>query len=345
MHNHEKQTNKFIELANKNREKSLKKLGKNFLILFLTGTLSASALVSFLNKNNEQENANFASPQPTIEEIPPMENFAIETDPTEEQEEQEQKHQELTFSYHIQSGDTINSLARAHWQEYQDIILENFNNYADFENFIIEDNNADPTRLQIGQEIIVNLIPEEQSPESLELIKSVSPAPLQEDQIEGKSFMPEYTITNQETSQYNLLNKHTHFEADGTGWVKLKSEDTPRLVVALGTGFNETCGYPADVILKNGEVVPVFACDIKADKDTEATNTRQIHDNSVVEVIFQTESINQDNEQAIIEHYNAIARQIINDDVKEIKVYKNIDSYRDSLEKPEDLAKLLNQAD
>lgn len=81
-----------------------------------------------------------------------------------------------------------------------------------------------------------------------------------------KAYMAYQAITCIDSVQYAL--QQQAYTADG-GFRQLDG----RYMIAVGTGCNAPCGTYLDLILENGTEIPCIVGDIKADVDTEDTNT------------------------------------------------------------------------
>ena len=81
-----------------------------------------------------------------------------------------------------------------------------------------------------------------------------------------KTYMSYKTITDKTSRQYEL---QTIAYTDEYGFRKIGD----RYLVAIGTRFNAEVGQYFDAQLDNGEVIKCIIGDIKADCDTDSTNT------------------------------------------------------------------------
>lgn len=81
-----------------------------------------------------------------------------------------------------------------------------------------------------------------------------------------KTYMSYKTITDKTSRQYEL---QTIAYTDEYGFRKIGD----RYLVAIGTRFNAEVGQYFDVQLDNGEIIKCIIGDIKADCDTDSTNT------------------------------------------------------------------------
>ncbi len=80
-----------------------------------------------------------------------------------------------------------------------------------------------------------------------------------------KTFMSYKAITNKTSYQYKL---QQDAYTDELGFRKIED----MYCVAIGTAFNAKVGTLFDVTLDNGEIIHCIVGDIKADKDTDASN-------------------------------------------------------------------------
>lgn len=81
-----------------------------------------------------------------------------------------------------------------------------------------------------------------------------------------KSYMSYKTLTSKSSYQYKLQQQAT---TDEDGFRKVHN----RYCVAVGTAFNANVGQYLDVELENGTTIECIVGDIKADKDTDKSNT------------------------------------------------------------------------
>lgn len=81
-----------------------------------------------------------------------------------------------------------------------------------------------------------------------------------------KSYMSYKALTSKSSYQYRLQQKA---DTDNNGFRKVNK----RYCVAVGTVFNAQIGQYLDVELENGEIIKCIVGDIKADKDTDKSNT------------------------------------------------------------------------
>ena len=94
-----------------------------------------------------------------------------------------------------------------------------------------------------------------------------------------KSFMSYKAITDKTSKQYIIQSQYVY-----TGNYGLR-QVYGRYCVAIGTAFNAEIGDYADLILENGEVIPIVVSDIKDDKDTEKNNIVTMSNGCVSEFI------------------------------------------------------------
>lgn len=81
-----------------------------------------------------------------------------------------------------------------------------------------------------------------------------------------KSYMSYKTLTSKSSYQYKLQQKA---DTDSNGFRKINK----RYCVAVGTAFDAQVGQYLDVSLENGTIIECIVGDIKADKDTDKSNT------------------------------------------------------------------------
>lgn len=81
-----------------------------------------------------------------------------------------------------------------------------------------------------------------------------------------KSYMSYKALTSKSSYQYRLQQKA---DTDNNGFRKVNK----RYCVAVGTVFNAQIGQYLDAELENGEIIKCIVGDIKADKDTDKSNT------------------------------------------------------------------------
>ena len=81
-----------------------------------------------------------------------------------------------------------------------------------------------------------------------------------------KSYMSYKKITDESSNQYKL---QQNSETNENGFRIYNN----RYCVAIGTAFNADIGQMFDVELKNGTIIPCIVSDIKANCDTDKTNT------------------------------------------------------------------------
>lgn len=93
-----------------------------------------------------------------------------------------------------------------------------------------------------------------------------------------KSYLPYKEITHIESKQYELQ-KYAY-----TGLYGIRQVNG-RFCIAVGTAFNVKIGDYADLILTNGEIIPVIISDIKADIHTDNDNITTIANGCVSEFL------------------------------------------------------------
>lgn len=81
-----------------------------------------------------------------------------------------------------------------------------------------------------------------------------------------KSYMSYKALTSKSSYQYKLQQKA---DTDNNGFRKINR----RYCVAVGTAFNAQVGQYLDVSLENGTIIECVVGDIKADEDTDKSNT------------------------------------------------------------------------
>ena len=106
--------------------------------------------------------------------------------------------------------------------------------------------------------------------------------------IKFKSFMPYTSITDTTSKQYELQDVYAY-----TGVHGIRQVDH-RYCVAIGTAFNTDIGDYVDLILENGEVIPVIIADIKADKHTDYRNIATKVNGCVSEFIVDMEVLHKE---------------------------------------------------
>lgn len=99
-----------------------------------------------------------------------------------------------------------------------------------------------------------------------------------------KTYMSYKAITNENSNQYKLQQSCS---TDENG---LRMYDG-RYTVAVGTYFTNKIGTKLDVYLDNGTVLPCITGDIKANKDTDATNQFCEINGNVLEFIVDTKTL------------------------------------------------------
>ena len=82
-----------------------------------------------------------------------------------------------------------------------------------------------------------------------------------------KSYMGYKAITNRSSSQYRLQHEYATTGSYGIRQVN------DRYCIAVGTRFKAEIGQYLDLVLKNGTIIPCILGDIKANRDTDTTNT------------------------------------------------------------------------
>lgn len=106
--------------------------------------------------------------------------------------------------------------------------------------------------------------------------------------IKFKSYMPYTSITDKASKQYELQDTYAYTGIHGIRQVN------HRYCVAVGTAFNTNIGDYVDLILENGEVIPVIISDIKADKDTDSRNIATKANGCVSEFIVDTDFLHKE---------------------------------------------------
>ena len=106
--------------------------------------------------------------------------------------------------------------------------------------------------------------------------------------IKFKSYMPYTSITDKASKQYELQDTYAYTGIHGIRQVN------HRYCVAVGTAFNTNIGDYVDLILENGEVIPVIISDIKADKDTDSRNITTKANGCVSEFIVDTDFLHKE---------------------------------------------------
>jgi len=125
----------------------------------------------------------------------------------------------------------------------------------------------------------------------------------------GKTMERSSKITYGEAGRINRLASPDH-----DGFMKLDN----RYLIAVGSRFDTKIGQYMDLVLENGVVIPCIMGDLKADKDTDRTNTFTYHSRCCSEFIIDKKTIRAD----IYERGNASLKISIWDSpVKEIIVY------------------------
>ena len=77
---------------------------------------------------------------------------------------------------------------------------------------------------------------------------------------------------------------------DQDGFMKLDN----RYLIAVGSRFDTVPGQYMDLVLENGVVIPCIMGDLKADQDTDSTNTFTYHSRCCSEFIIDEDSIRTD---------------------------------------------------
>ena len=102
---------------------------------------------------------------------------------------------------------------------------------------------------------------------------------------EFKSYMDYRAIKDKSSTQYELQQDAT---TDSLG---IRMIDN-RFLVAIGTGYGASVGDDIDITLETGVVVPCTVGEVKADKDTYASNLQSNTGNgNVVEFIVDTHKL------------------------------------------------------
>lgn len=99
-----------------------------------------------------------------------------------------------------------------------------------------------------------------------------------------KSYMSYKAITDTNSKQYQLQQSA---ETDNEGFRKVSD----RYCVAIGTAFNVEVGQYFQVELQNGTVINCIVADVKANKDTDKTNTFSKY-GCCLEFIVDTKELN-----------------------------------------------------
>ena len=94
-----------------------------------------------------------------------------------------------------------------------------------------------------------------------------------------KSFMSYKAITDKSSKQYLLQSNYAYTGNNGIRQIN------GRYCVAIGTAFNSNVGDYADLILENGEIIPIIISDVKADIHTEPNNIVTYHNGCVSEFV------------------------------------------------------------
>lgn len=131
-----------------------------------------------------------------------------------------------------------------------------------------------------------------------------------------KSYMTYKAITDKSSKQYMLQSRYAY-----TGDYGIRKIND-RYCVAIGTGFGAQIGDYADLILENGEIIPIIVSDIKADKDTDSGNIMTVQNGCVSEFIVDTTALSKN-----VMKYGDVSKatELWDSSVKEIKIYdKNV---------------------
>ena len=131
-----------------------------------------------------------------------------------------------------------------------------------------------------------------------------------------KSYMTYKAITDKSSKQYMLQSLYAY-----TGDYGIRKIDD-RYCVAIGTRFGAQIGDYADLILENGEIIPIIVSDIKADKDTDSSNIMTAQNGCVSEFIVDTTALSKN-----VMKYGDVSKatELWDSSVKEIKIYdKNV---------------------
>ena len=94
----------------------------------------------------------------------------------------------------------------------------------------------------------------------------------------GTKSIESYTAFGKNTQQQKLQDAAV---TDEKGFRKIND----RYLVAIGSRFSETIGQYFDIVLENGTVIPCIMGDLKADEDTDKTNTFTVHTDCCSEFI------------------------------------------------------------
>lgn len=101
----------------------------------------------------------------------------------------------------------------------------------------------------------------------------------------GKTIERTSMITYGDAGEINRL-----ATPDRDGFMKLDN----RYLIAVGSRFDTEVGQYLDLILENGVVIPCIMGDLKADEDTDSTNTFTCHSRCCSEFIIDENSIRSD---------------------------------------------------
>lgn len=131
-----------------------------------------------------------------------------------------------------------------------------------------------------------------------------------------KSYMSYKTITNKDSSQYELQKSYAY-----TGNYGIRTIYN-RYCIAVGTYFDASVGTYVDLILDNGTVIPCIIADIKADEHTNVANIVTLHNGCVTEFLVDVKRLDKNAKR---DGDISSCREDWNSPVVRIKVYnKNI---------------------
>lgn len=102
-----------------------------------------------------------------------------------------------------------------------------------------------------------------------------------------KSYLPYNKITHTESRQYELQK----YAYTGTYGIR---QVNGRFCIAVGTAFNVKIGDYADLILTNGEIIPIIISDIKADIHTNSDNITTTSNGCVSEFVVDMSILNEE---------------------------------------------------
>lgn len=100
-----------------------------------------------------------------------------------------------------------------------------------------------------------------------------------------KSYMDAKTITNKNTTQYQL--KYSYELDYNTGIYTVNG----RYCAALGSYYTKNIGTYFDVVMKSGNIIPCILADCKADKHTDELNQYTVSNNSIVEFVVDANTV------------------------------------------------------